>query len=165
LFFRTVPSANTLVRRVNESAFASIVQARPCPAFGRPVHLRGSPHRLRPGTSPHALRIPPRDGHPALRKKTTLFGQRGITPAFGYSDPHPVTGGTSTLLNNALLSAHYGAVRLLLNVHVRRLVCGLRGPVLIFRPRRTGNLPVLVHVVSQRARVLRLRRTDQSTRD
>jgi hypothetical protein len=40
-------------------------------------------------------------------KKTTLFGQRGITPAFGYSDPHPVTGGTSTLLNNALLSAHY----------------------------------------------------------
>jgi len=68
LFFRTVPSANTLVRRVNENAFASIVQARPCPAFGRPVHLRGSPHRLRPGTSPHALRIPPRDGHPALRR-------------------------------------------------------------------------------------------------
>ncbi len=27
----------------------------------------GQPHRLRPGTSPHALRIPPRDGHPALR--------------------------------------------------------------------------------------------------
>ena len=36
LLFRTVPSANTLVRRVNENAFASIVQARPCPAFGRP---------------------------------------------------------------------------------------------------------------------------------
>jgi hypothetical protein len=68
LFFRTVPSANTLVRRVNESAFASVVQARPCPAFGRPVHLRGRPHRLQPGTSPHALRIPPRDGHPALRR-------------------------------------------------------------------------------------------------
>ncbi len=52
---------------MTEYAFASIVQARPCPTFGRPVHLRGSPHRLRPGTSPHALRIPPRDGHPALR--------------------------------------------------------------------------------------------------
>src|SRR5215472_2145591 len=26
-------------------------QARPCPTFGRPVHLRGSPHRLQPGTS------------------------------------------------------------------------------------------------------------------
>jgi hypothetical protein len=63
-----VPSANTLVRRVNENAFASILQARPCPAFGRPVHLRGSPHRLQPGTSPHALRIPPRDGHPALQE-------------------------------------------------------------------------------------------------
>jgi hypothetical protein len=62
-----VPSANTLVRWVNENAFAYIVQARPCPTFGRPVHLRGSPHRLQPGTSPHALRIPPRDGHPALR--------------------------------------------------------------------------------------------------
>ena len=53
---------------MNESAFASVVQARPCPAFGRPVHLRGRPHRLQPGTSPHALRIPPRDGHPALRR-------------------------------------------------------------------------------------------------
>jgi hypothetical protein len=62
-----VPSANTLVRWVNENAFASIMQARPCPTFGRPVHLRGSPHRLRPGTSPHALRIPPHGGHPALR--------------------------------------------------------------------------------------------------
>jgi len=68
LFFLTVPSANTLVRWVNESAFVSIVQARPCPTFGRPVHLRGSPHRLRPGSSPHAFRIPSRDGHPALRR-------------------------------------------------------------------------------------------------
>ena len=66
--FHTVPSANTLVRWVNENAFAPVVRARPCPTFGRPVHLRGSPHRLRPGTSPHAFRIPPRDGHPALRK-------------------------------------------------------------------------------------------------
>jgi hypothetical protein len=68
LFFPTVPSANTLVRWVNENAFASVVQARPCPTFGRPVHLRGSPHRLRPGSSPHALRIPSRDGHPAFRR-------------------------------------------------------------------------------------------------
>ena len=68
--FRTVPSANTLVRWVNENAFAPIVRARPCPTFGRPVHLRGGPHRLRPGTSPHALRIPSHDGHPALRRLT-----------------------------------------------------------------------------------------------
>jgi hypothetical protein len=33
----TVPSANTLVRWVDENAFASIVRARPCPTFGRPV--------------------------------------------------------------------------------------------------------------------------------
>jgi hypothetical protein len=122
MLFRTVPSANTLVRWVNENAFAFTVQARPCPTFGRPVHLRGGPHRLQPGTSPHALRIPPHDGHPALRKHrgsasgppwsvsgfrlrarldfsipASSSGQRGITPAFGYSAPHPSAGGTSTL--------------------------------------------------------------------
>ena len=75
-----MPSANTLVRWMNENAFASIVQARPCPTFGRPVHRRGSPHRLRPGTSPHALRIPPRDGHPALRS-----AKLALRPASRYS--------------------------------------------------------------------------------
>ena len=133
------------VRWVNENAFAFIVQARPCPTFGRPVHRRGSPHRLRPGTSPHTLRIPPHDGHPVLRSparsgfRFTLAvssfrlrarlgfsiplpfsGQRGITPAFGYNAPHPGAGRTSTLLNNALLSAHYAAVRLLGDVHAGR---------------------------------------------
>jgi len=123
---------------VNENAFVSIVQTRPYPTFGRPVHLRGSPHRLRPGTSPHALRIPSRDGHPALRRTASdgfryalavsgfrlrarlgvtipfaLPGQRGVTPAFGYSAPHSSARGTLTLLNNALLSAHYSAVGLL----------------------------------------------------
>ena len=136
MFFRTVPTANTLVRWVNENAFAPIVRARPCPTFGRPVHRRGSPHRLRPGTSPHTLRIPPHGGHPVLRSNTesgfrftlavssfrfrarlgfsipSLFsGQRGITPAFGYSAPHPGAGGTLTLLNSALLSAQYGQLR------------------------------------------------------
>ena len=43
LFFHTVPSANTLVRWVNENAFAFVVQARPCPTFGRPVHLGAAP--------------------------------------------------------------------------------------------------------------------------
>src|ERR1700733_8602810 len=60
-----------------------------------------------------------------------------------------------------LVHRYYGTVRLLRHVHVRRAACGLRGPALIIRPRRTGDLPVLVHVVSQRARVLRLRRTDR----
>jgi hypothetical protein len=42
----------------------------------------------------------------------SLFsGQRGITHAFGYSAPHPSAGGTLTLLNNALLSAHYAPLR------------------------------------------------------
>ena len=131
-----MPSANTLVRWVNENAFAPIVRARPCPTFGRPVHHRGGPRRLRPDTSPHTLRIPPHDGHPVLRSAAksgfrftlavssfrlrarvgfsipSLFsGQRDVNPAFGYSAPHLSAGGTSTLLNNALLSAHYGGLR------------------------------------------------------
>ena len=60
-----------------------------------------------------------------------------------------------------LVHRYYGTVRLLRRVRVRRAACGLRGPALIVRPRRAGDLPVLVHVVSQRARVLRLRRTEQ----
>src|SRR5208283_4617038 len=48
-----------------------------------------------------------------LRKTyPTLSGQRGITPAFGYGTPHPGARGTLTLLNNVLLSTHYGPVRL-----------------------------------------------------
>ena len=142
--FRTVPSANTLVRWVDENAFASIVQARPCPTFGRPVRPWGSPHRLRPGPSPHTLRIPHRGGHPVLRSipsggfrsvlavsgfrlrarldvsiPSARFGQRGITPAFGYSTPHLSAGGTSTPMIHALPSAHYGEVRLLGFVHHR----------------------------------------------
>ncbi len=38
---------------------------------------------------------------------------------------------------------------------------GLHGPIWIVRPRHPGDLPVLVYVVSQRARGLRLRRTDE----
>ena len=106
LFFRTVLPAHTLVRRVNENAFASILQARPCPVLGRPVHLGFRP-RLRPGTSPQALRISPHGEHPALQWFVTT-GQRGITPAFGYETPHLSLRGTSTLPISALPSAHYG---------------------------------------------------------
>src|SRR5262250_883715 len=107
LFFRTVPSANTLVRWVNENAFVLEVQTRPCPTFGRPVHL-GFPHRLRPGTSPHALRIPPHGGHPAPRGPASGSpASEAINPAFGYGAPHLSARGTLTPLNNALLSAHF----------------------------------------------------------
>jgi hypothetical protein len=41
-------------------------------------------------------------------------------PAFGYDTPHPSIGGTLTLPNNALLSAHCGTVRLPGSVHRRR---------------------------------------------
>src|SRR5258707_4098747 len=51
---------------------------------------------------------------------TSFSGQRGITPAFGYGPPHPSARRTSTFPNNALLSTHYSAVRLLEDVHAGR---------------------------------------------
>ena len=56
LIFHAVPSANTLVRWVNENAFASIVQARPCPTFGRPVR-----HRMAPSTTARYFSSNPSD--------------------------------------------------------------------------------------------------------
>src|SRR6202167_2042935 len=62
-----------------------------------------------------------------------------------------------------LVHRYYGAVRLLQSVRARLLALRLRGPASFpCGPRRSRGLPVLVHVVSQRARVLRLRRTDCS---
>ena len=108
LIFRTVPSANTLVRWVDENAFASIVQTRPCPTFGRPVHQwdssldYGPVLLLKPFRSYLTVGTLPSD---------TIFGQRGITPTFGYGSPHLRARGTLTLLIHALPSAHYKLVR------------------------------------------------------
>src|SRR5256885_5640428 len=41
---------------------------------------------------------------------STSPASEAFNPAFGYSAPHPSTGGTSTLLINALLSAHHGSI-------------------------------------------------------
>src|SRR5450432_1968990 len=78
-------------------------------------------------------------------------GPRGITPAFGYGAPHPSARGTSTLLINALLSAHYLFVRLPTGVHAGRIAGRLLQPV---RPTTAGHqrgLPVLAHGISRRA--------------
>src|SRR6266850_836397 len=58
-----------------------------------------------------------------------------------------------SLLFVRLVHRYYGAVRLLQSVRVRLVALGLRGPASFpFGPRRSRGLPVLVHVVSQRAR-------------
>ena len=89
------------------NAFAPIVRARPCPIFGRPVHRRGRP------SDSGSLRTP-------CPPPTCAAGRQGITPAFGYSAPHPSAEGTLTLLIHALPSAHYDLIRLLIRVHARR---------------------------------------------
>src|SRR5260370_10642124 len=115
-------------------AFAPIVRARPNPIFGRPVH-QGSPHSItaryfssNPSDS-GSLRTPcPPASKPA--------GRRGITPAFGYSAPHPSAGGTLTLLIHALPSAHYEPLR-----HPRAPSLSLTGFRLVIADHALG-LPV-----------------------
>ena len=107
LFFRTVPSANTLVRWVNENAFASIVQARPCPPLADRFIFGAAPIDYGP-----VVLLMPFGFHLAMdtlpsEELTSFFSQRGITPAFGYGPPHPSARRTSTFLNNALLSTQY----------------------------------------------------------
>src|SRR5262245_15804641 len=67
MIFCTVPSANTLIRWVDERRLRPHSAGSTCPHLRPTGSSWGGPHRLRPGTSPHALRIPPRGGHPALR--------------------------------------------------------------------------------------------------
>ena len=128
MFFPTVPSANTLVRWVNESAFVSIVQTRPCPPSADRFIFGVAPIDYGP-----VVLLMPFGFHLAMdtlpsEELTSFFGQRGITPAFGYGPPHPSARRTSTFLNNALLSTQYGAVRLLQSVRARLVALGLRGP-------------------------------------
>src|SRR6266404_4240401 len=63
------------------------------------------PNRLRRLPSPIHLAM---DTLPS-EELTSFFGQRGITPAFGYGPPHPSARKTSTFLNNALLSTQYAS--------------------------------------------------------
>jgi hypothetical protein len=118
------------------NAFAPIVRARPNPIFGRPVHQGSLPFDYSPILllKPFGFRIAPDTLSSGIRRATGSRsvlavsgfrlrarldfsipscspGQRGITPAFGYSAPHPSTEGTSTPMIHALPSAHYGAVR------------------------------------------------------
>ena len=58
------------------------------------------------------LRLSPSCPCRLLHTFLPLHGQRGVTPAFGHSAPHPGAGGTLTLLTHALLSAHHEPLRL-----------------------------------------------------
>src|ERR1700693_673186 len=118
------------------NAFAPIVRARPNPIFGRPVHQGSLPFDYSPILllKPFGFRIAPDTLSSGIRRATGSRsvlavsgfrlrarldfsipscspGQRGITPAFGYSAPHPSTEGTSTPMIHALPSAHYEPLR------------------------------------------------------
>jgi len=118
------------------NAFAPIVRARPNPIFGRPVHQGSLPFDYSPILllKPFGFRIAPDTLSSGIRRATGSRsvlavsgfrlrarldfsipscspGQRGITPAFGYSAPHPSAEGTSTPMIHALPSAHYARLR------------------------------------------------------
>ena len=123
------------------------MQTRPSPTFGRPVHLRGGPHRLQPGTSPHALRIPSHDEHPALRRITPPADDV-VTAIFGYGAPHSSARGTSTLPNNALLSAHYGPLRHPTRPGLALASCRLIRPAITAGASRVAPDPLCLHAVA-----------------
>ena len=108
LFFHSVPSANTLVRWVNEDALASIVQARPCSPFANRF-IVGQPHRLWPGylsscPSDSISRWTPCPPEDYILRPTTHYRRLGNDAS------HSSAIGTSTVLNNALLSTHFASV-------------------------------------------------------
>src|SRR6185295_16822146 len=87
------------------------------------------PALCRAGVGPNDVLLGPRPSLPNLRQDTFPFVR--------------------------LVHRYYGAVRLLRGVHVRLAAFRLRGPVsILMGPRRLGDLPVLVHVVSRRAQAL-----------
>ena len=55
-------------------------------------------------------------------------GRQGITPAFGYSAPHPSAGGTLTLLTHALPSTHYEGATTSRSRNPGRLLVRFRAP-------------------------------------
>jgi hypothetical protein len=68
---------------VNENAFASLHQARPCPTLGRPVHLRGGPLDY----GPVLLRMPFRfrltaDTLPSGNHRAVASGPPRLYPTF-----------------------------------------------------------------------------------
>lgn len=80
LLFLSVPPAHTLSQSTLRKYFFRLKAAGSVKrAHGRPVRLWLKP-RLRPGVSTHALRIPSRDGHPAL--PVTLITGPPVCPAF-----------------------------------------------------------------------------------
>src|ERR1022692_4930213 len=144
------------------SAFVPIVRTRPCPIFGRPVHQGSLPFDYSPILllKPFGFRIAPDTLSSGIRRATGSRsvlavsgfrlrarldfsipscspGQRGITPAFGYSAPHPSAEGTSTPLIHALPSAHYEPLR-----HPKAPSLSLAGFRLVIADHAMG-LPVL----------------------
>ena len=85
MFFCTVPSANTLVRWVNENAFVLEVRTRPCPTFGRPVHLGVAPIDYGP-----VLLLMPFGFHLAMDtlpsgvRQAVALGRSWLYPAFAF---------------------------------------------------------------------------------
>jgi len=98
---------------------------------------------------------PPQSAYatPENAQLTRVAGHRVVLVVTLQDLPKPLADLTRTMMPPML--------KLSLNRLKLRHHYGLCGPVLLQRARRTGDLPVLVHVVSQRARVLRLRRTQQ----
>ena len=88
LFFRTVPSAITLVRWVNENAFVLEVQTRPCPPladrFILSFPIDYGPVLLLMPFGFHLVLIYLMDTLPSGVQQAVALGQSWLYPAFAF---------------------------------------------------------------------------------
>src|SRR6516164_5036202 len=91
------------------NVFSSIMRARPRRTADRFI-VRATPIDYDPILSPHALRIPSHNGHPAHRR-ITPSSDDALPPSFNIAPLVREPKGPSILPNNALLSAQYLAFR------------------------------------------------------
>jgi len=123
----------------------------PCPPENRRLVASGSPWLV------SGFRFRARLG---FSIPSTFSGPRGITPAFGYSAPHSSARGTSTLLNNALPSAHYASADLppfrmprQAFLHVPEIGCGYTSVQLVTTSPNTVHFTFLIRTEIFRHRV------------
>src|SRR6516162_7696336 len=109
------------------NAFAPIVRARPLPHLLADLFIVGvaplitARYFSSDSSDSGSLRTP-------CPPPACTDGRQGITPAFGYSAPHPSAGGTLTPLTHALPSTHYEAATTSRSRNLGRLLVRFRAP-------------------------------------
>src|SRR5215469_10368804 len=83
-----------------------------------------------------------------LPSRDYFSGRRRVTAAFGYDAPHLSARGTSTLPNNALLSAHYEPLRHPRRPHLSLTSCQLTHTAVTAGASRVASGLLCLHAIA-----------------